>query len=57
MTEQARDSMIKPDYEVWFRIYEIIKEEKLTLEQARKWLGQTVIHNVFHIPELVISRL
>jgi len=49
---QSRDSMIKPDYEVWFKIYDIVTQKNMSLEQAREWLGQTVVHTVHDIPEI-----
>ena len=42
MTVQA-NARTKPDYDLWFKIYAIIKERGYDLEQARQWLGRHIM--------------
>ena len=45
-------SIAKPDYELWFKIYEIITERNYTVEESREWLGQNIMLNIYDLSKL-----
>lgn len=42
MTVQA-NSMAKPDYDLWKKIFKIVKQRGYSLVESREWLGQTIL--------------
>lgn len=52
MQEQANNPMMKPNYELWIRVRQIIDLEKLNLIEAREWLDQKVLWYKTDIPPL-----
>lgn len=51
MTIQANSS-VKPDYELWFAIYDLIQTRQYSLEEARAWLGQHILLTTLDIAKL-----
>lgn len=43
MIVQANNSTVKPDYQLWFTLYEAITMRGLTLEESREFLGQQIM--------------
>lgn len=52
MREQANNTMMKPDYELWFEVRKIIDASKMNLIEAREWLDQKVLWTIKDIPKL-----
>lgn len=46
MIVQANNTMVKPDYELWFIVYNAITAKQLTLEQSREFLGDQIMWNL-----------
>ena len=42
----------KPDYDLWFKIYDIVTERKYNIEQAREWLGQNIMSTIYDLAKL-----
>lgn len=51
MTIQA-NSIAKPDYDLWFKVYEITIERGYSLEECRQWLGSTILMTSFDLMKL-----
>lgn len=49
MSEQANHPTAKPDYELWFTLYEAITKRNLTVEQAREFLDQRIMLSIADI--------
>lgn len=47
MLVQANNTMVKPDFELWADIYDLIRLREYNVEQARRWLGDNILwHNL-----------
>lgn len=55
MIEQANNATKKPDYELWFILYDAITKRKLTLEQSRELLDQHLMLEINDINLLAIG--
>lgn len=52
MLIQANNTLIKPDYTLWFDIYDIIRLREYNIEQTRQWLGNNILWNTLDISKL-----
>jgi hypothetical protein len=46
------NAISKPDYDLWLKIYQIIKDRKYSLNQSREWLDQTILLSELDITSL-----
>ena len=52
MLVQANNTMVKPDYQLWFDIYDIIQLRGYTVEESRQWLGDLIIWSTLDLSKL-----
>lgn len=52
MQIQGLDTKQKPDYELWIQVRNNIDSNHMNLEEARQWLGETLLWTTADIPVL-----